>query len=412
MRGPATPAGHEIPRQTPLSALFGVLACAPVTAPKICLCMIVRDEAGVIERCLGEVRAHVDAWCVVDTGSVDDTVQRVRSAMSGLPGEVFERPWVDFGHNRSEALALCREHFGATCDYALMLDADDVLRAEGGLALPAGDAPGYMLDVRLGDGSFTFKRVHLMRLDLPWRYVGVLHEYPMIEGEAAAHDRLPALEGPEIRTYNDGARNQKGREKYAADAKLLESALQREPDNARYQFYLAQCLRDAGETDRAIAAYHRRCELGGWAEELWFAKWQVAKLRAERGDTWPEVLAALLAAYESRPTRAEPLVALAGIARQRKDWNLAYLFAQKAMHISPPADLLFVDEAAHAWRPLDEASIAAHYLGNYDEALRLADLALADTRIPAAQRERILENRRYSLRALGQMPAGPLPPTS
>src|SRR5512144_1850487 len=69
----------------------------------VCLNMIVRDEAAVIGRCLQSVRPWIDSWCVVDTGSRDETPAIVRSALAGLPGELIERPWIDQEHNRNEA---------------------------------------------------------------------------------------------------------------------------------------------------------------------------------------------------------------------------------------------------------------------------------------------------------------------
>jgi glycosyltransferase involved in cell wall biosynthesis len=70
--------------------------------------MIVKDEAHVIERCLRSVLPFVDWWVVADTGSSDGTQDLVRSTLAALPGELVERPWVDFGHNRQEVLELAR----------------------------------------------------------------------------------------------------------------------------------------------------------------------------------------------------------------------------------------------------------------------------------------------------------------
>lgn len=44
--------------------------------PSIRLCMIVKNEACVIERCLASVRDLVDTWVISDTGSTDG-IQRV-----------------------------------------------------------------------------------------------------------------------------------------------------------------------------------------------------------------------------------------------------------------------------------------------------------------------------------------------
>ena len=73
---------------------------------RICLNMIVRDEAAVIERCLRSARPYIQAWAVSDTGSSDGTQDIVRRVLGDLPGELIERPWIDFAANRNEALQL------------------------------------------------------------------------------------------------------------------------------------------------------------------------------------------------------------------------------------------------------------------------------------------------------------------
>jgi glycosyltransferase involved in cell wall biosynthesis len=82
---------------------------------------------------------------IVDTGSTDGTQELIREALADLPGALIERPWVDFAHNRNEALAAAR----GRCDYILLIDADDTVAFDGGLRaagahvrrLPCRDAP-------------------------------------------------------------------------------------------------------------------------------------------------------------------------------------------------------------------------------------------------------------------------------
>ena len=76
--------------------------------PRICLNMIVKDEAPVIERCLRSVKPWIDHWVIVDTGSSDGTQAMIRKFMADLPGVLHERPWRDFAHNRNQAMALAR----------------------------------------------------------------------------------------------------------------------------------------------------------------------------------------------------------------------------------------------------------------------------------------------------------------
>jgi glycosyltransferase involved in cell wall biosynthesis len=44
----------------------------------IALCMIVKDEASIIRRCLEQVRPLIDYVLIVDTGSVDGTQLVIR----------------------------------------------------------------------------------------------------------------------------------------------------------------------------------------------------------------------------------------------------------------------------------------------------------------------------------------------
>jgi glycosyltransferase involved in cell wall biosynthesis len=96
-----------------------------MSRPTICLSMIVRNEAHVVEEALASVAPHLDYWIVVDTGSTDGTQDVIRQFFSArsLPGELHERTWHDFGANRTEALALC----DGNAEYAWVIDADDVV---------------------------------------------------------------------------------------------------------------------------------------------------------------------------------------------------------------------------------------------------------------------------------------------
>lgn len=348
--------------------------------------MIVRNEAAVIGRCLASVRPWIGAWAIVDTGSTDGTQELVRSLMADLPGALIERPWVDFATNRNQALDLAAG-FG---DYALIIDADEILEFDADAQFPARlDAPGYYLGQHLDGAEFEYQSVKLLRHDVGWRWQGVLHEYPAADPTPA----LARLDGLRVRSFPDGARSRRPvRDKYLDDARVLEAALAAEPDNARYAFYLAQSLRDAGENAAALAAYERRIAMGGWEEELWYSKFQIAVL-LERLDGPPgDVVDAYLAAYEARPSRAEPLCELARHLRLRGRHAGAYLHARAASEIEMPADLLFIDSSVYRWRARDERAVAAFYVGRRDECAALCRELLADPALPAGQRPRVEAN--------------------
>jgi glycosyltransferase involved in cell wall biosynthesis len=93
--------------------------CDPtLKAPRLSLCMIVKNEARNLECCIQPLKPVLDEIIVVDTGSTDET----REIARGLGAKVFDFPWCDdFAAARNESIKY------ATGDYILWLDADDRL---------------------------------------------------------------------------------------------------------------------------------------------------------------------------------------------------------------------------------------------------------------------------------------------
>jgi len=340
--------------------------------------MIVKNEAAIIERCLRSVRPLISTWVIVDTGSTDGTQDIIRRFFADLPGELHERPWKNFGENRSEAMHLAR----GKADYTLVMDADDELSIPPDWQLPPLDRDAYHL--LLTRGGHSMYRAQLFRSVLPWRYEGVLHEYPTCDQEVQ-QAKMPGLR---ILMHPDSARSADP-EKYQKDARMLEEALALEPDNTRYAFYLAQSYRDAQMHEQAIAAYQKRATMGGFTEEVWYSLFQVGQISEKAGRTPNEVIAAYLAAFENRPTRAEAPCALARYCRMQGRHASAYLFARAAAEIPLPKDRLFLDEVVYAVRALDELAMAAHHTGRHADAARIAQALLANKKLPAGERGRI-----------------------
>jgi glycosyltransferase involved in cell wall biosynthesis len=347
----------------------------------LCLNMIVKNEAHVIRRCLDSVRPFVSHWVIVDTGSTDGTQDVIGAHFAGMPGTLYERPWRDFGTNRSEAISLARAHG----DYVIVMDADHVLHA------PAGFRFEHLVDdayyIRHRYAGIEYGLPILLATRIPWRYEGVLHEYVT----ADVPHRVVTLDGPWVDVRHEGARS-RDPQTYLKDAQVLRDALEKEPGNARYAFYLAQTLKDAGLLEQAFNAFIERATMQGFDEETWHARYQAAQIAERLGRDASEVTHAYLQAYNARPQRAEPLVQLARFHRERQQWPLAHLFARAASAIPRPADHLFVEEAVYAWRADDELSIAAWYVGAHDEGRQAAKRLLACARFPASERERIERN--------------------
>jgi glycosyltransferase involved in cell wall biosynthesis len=255
--------------------------------------MIVKNEAHVIQRCLDSVKQHVDGAVIVDTGSTDGTQDLIAQSMP--EAIVIDRPWVDFGYNRTEALALAKQH---PADYILLIDADEELRAASPFGPLTADLYGAWHQV--GD-RVRYPRPLLLRADRSWYWQGVLHE-ELLCRNVGLTSKLLAAEQARVVDHFDSSRNRRP-DKYLRDAELLAQ----QPRTPRNVFYLAQSYRDAGHYDLALDYYMVRCTMTGAAEETWYATYQVARLKEVLGRQLPEVREAYMRAYNARPTRAEPL---------------------------------------------------------------------------------------------------------
>lgn len=89
-----------------------------VSIMKLSLCMIVKNEAATLPKCLNSVRKVVDEMVVLDTGSID----RTPNIAQQLGAKVYHFKWCnDFSAARNAALKY------VTGDWILVLDADETL---------------------------------------------------------------------------------------------------------------------------------------------------------------------------------------------------------------------------------------------------------------------------------------------
>jgi glycosyltransferase involved in cell wall biosynthesis len=375
--------------------------------PSLCLVMIVKNESKVIKRCIDSVKDYIDYWVIVDTGSTDGTQEMIKSIMDGynIPGELHERPWVDFGHNRTESL----QYSKGKADYRLVIDADDVLVVENNSINPFQNlsADSYKVKIRLS--SLAYFRTQIVKGDQDWKYVGVLHEY--LSGPSDIQVTENFVEGAEMHASVSGhTRDIKGKAKYHNDALIFEKALITTPKEdlpidleRRYVFYMAQSYRDAGMYERSMEAYQRRVDLGGWAEEVYISKYWIANLKQRMGKSEDEIINSYLQAWEYRPNRIEALYHLIKFLGTQKRYALAFALASVGMKTGPCSDILFVEEEIWRWRMPDEYAVLSFYNGNAKEAYKTTKVLMESqffNAIPPQDRERIQKNMEFYEQAL------------
>jgi glycosyltransferase involved in cell wall biosynthesis len=280
--------------------------------------MIVKDEAACIRRCLESALPVIDSWAITDTGSSDGTMDLIREILGHLPGVLSRHPFVNFAASRNQALEYAQMD-GAS--HILFLDADDYLIGSGRPTLDTD-----IVDVEVRRGNIRYTRPAIVRAGLRWEWRGVLHEalYGVDNPTRRTTDAF------KIQTTFDGTRSSDPL-KYHKDAATLQQEVDNGDTSCRTLFYLAQSLRDAGETATAQVIYQQRADrLDGWDEETYVAQLWAARLaHANNLDPLP----LFLRAYWMRPSRPEA-------ARE-----LSRFFGRAAIMNQNTRDALFVEMA-------------------------------------------------------------------
>lgn len=348
----------------------------------VCLNMIVKDEADVIETCLKSVLPLIDTWIIVDTGSSDQTKEQIQKTLQGVPGELHSRPWVDFAHNRNEALQLTK----GKADYLLFIDADEILQFDSDYTFPPLTLDRYDIRVRqLNAGDIH--RTLLVKNTITWRWEGILHEY-ITASEERTRGFLPELLN--ICNASIGARS-KNPNKTLDDAKTLAKALEKEA-NPRYAFFAGLSFLASKEYPSAIKYFEQRLSMNSSdAQETYNTAYHLG-ISYHKYDQKEKALPLFFLAHQLRPYRAEPLFKAAICYREQQNYLLGYLLTQYALKLPYPSQDNCVDYTAYDYGILIEFAQCATLSGHLEEGLNAWEKLLETPNLPKDLRERVSLN--------------------
>jgi len=316
---------------------------------------MVKNEEKILKRCLESVENIADCFCICDTGSTDNTVNIANKFLETHSGCVTVVPWKNFGHNRSasfdNAQAYIRNElkWNLNDTYGLLLDADMVF-VPGTLKKQVLTEPGYSF-IQM-NGEIEYYNCRLIRMDYPWKCVGVTHEY----WDGPTKNISKAI--CHIDDRNDGGCKH---DKFQRDKTLLEKGLKDEPTNGRYMFYLAQTYKCLDLHKEAIKMYKKRINAGGWDEELWYSHYMIGEIYATMKN-YPKFEEWMLKAHAYRPSRSEPLAKLAEYFRIIGQHYKSYHYIQLGRNIQFSSDSLFVETKVYQGKFDYEASIVEYYV--------------------------------------------------
>ena len=315
----------------------------------ICLIMIVKNEERQLPRCLNSVKNHIDYFVIIDTGSTDKTKEIIKEFSKIVPGELYERKWVNFGYNRTELLKIAKNK----ADYFLMCDADEEIVFLKEFDSSKLDKSKYMIKY---NGNLLYRVPYLIDASIDWKFVGVTHEYLVTETEK--NITVENLDTISINDYGDGGSKQN---KFKRDIELLENALKQEPNNARYMFYLANSYKDIGNYEKAIYWYDKRIKQGGWDEEI-TCSYEYKGICQEKQGKYLQAIETWLRGFEYNPKRVECLYNAIRVLRKQGFYKTAYQLLLKAKTIPfPKDDILFVNKRIYEFELDYEETLLSYY---------------------------------------------------
>ena len=338
---------------------------------KICVYAICKNEERFADRWMDSM-SEADQVIVLDTGSTDNTVERLRARGASVTVETIS-PW-RFDTARNRSLELVPED----TDICVCTDLDEVLRPGWRAALEAAWTPGagqatyrYVWSFN-PDGSegvvFWYEKIHARR---GYQWTHPVHEVLTWVGEGQAGPHV-AVEGIQLDHHPDPG---KSRGQYLP---LLELSVEEDPEDDRNTHYLGREYMFHRRWDDCIATLKRHLSMpkATWRDEraasMRFIAYSYAqKLEFTLARDW------YLKAIAEAPHLREPYIDLARLLYDLEEWEGVLYFTSCALAITRRPRSYICEAAPWGSLPHDLRAIAFHRTGRMDQALAEAKTALA-----------------------------------
>ena len=318
-----------------------------------------------------ESMAEADHICVLDTGSMDGTVEILADLGVIVRREEID-PWrFDVARNRSMEL------IPEDTDICVCTDLDEVFRPGWRAALERAWRPGteqlrysyiWSFDEHGRPGTeFLQEKIHAPGV---FRWVHPAHE--VLERTDGAVS-WPVAEAPEI-VLEHHPDHGKSRGGYL---RLLEISVRERPNDDRNAHYLGREYMFHRRWDEAIAQLQRHLTLptATWAAERSASMRFISRCYLAKGDQ-PEVMRWALRAVAEAPELRESWVQAEEAAYAGEDWPAAAFFGGKAVAVTKKSGCYINEERAWGAYPWDAMAYALYRLGDLEGAAAATERAL------------------------------------
>lgn len=343
---------------------------------------ICKNESQFVSRYMASMR-EADAVYVLDTGSTDDTVEKLKNEGAVVQQEIIS-PW-RFDTARNRSLQMVPE--GA--DICVCTDLDEVF------------LPGWRQKIE----EAWARGAEQLRYKYVWRFTpddkedvvffadkiharrGFCWTHPV--HEVLTHEGTPRkilAEGVQLNHYPD---LQKSRAQYLP---LLELSVQEDPLDDRNRHYLGREYLFTGQYDKCIQTlkHHLTMPTATWRDERSASLRYIACAYGEMGNRYQQERYLLRAAAEA-PHLREGWLDLARFSYQEMNWPAVMYFCERALSICDRPRTYITEGASFGALPYDLLSVAAFHLGIKEKALDAVNAAID----LEPDNERLLKNKEW-----------------
>lgn len=342
---------------------------------KICVYAICKNESQFVDRWVDSMQ-EADEIVVVDTGSTDDTVEKLKARGCRVEIKTWA-PW-RFDEPRNYAMSLASED----CNIFISTDLDEVLEPGWADILRAEWIDGKHTRAQYkyawshaknGEPArvFYYDKIH----DKNWKWKYPVHEL-LVRNDKCGYnveETLNLFDKIYLHHYPDRT---KSRGSYL---KLLELRVKENPTNDSYgKLYLAH------------EYYYRRqyytCTEFITKDLLYdkhlYTNMELANIYLFLGDAyremgkWESAVAAWISAIQIDKTYREPYLRLAAAANNNKQYYLAIGYVKEALASSIRRYSWLEQDNSWNAEPYDILSISYYYLGDYEKSFANINKAL------------------------------------
>lgn len=324
----------------------------------ITLCMIVKDEEEVLQKCLNSVKEICDEIIIVDTGSTDKTKEIAKE----FTENVIDFLWInDFSAARNFSFS------HATKDYILWLDADDILLKEDlqkfknlkkdlDISIDAVSMRYHTAFDEYGNPTFSFRRNRLVKRENNFQWIGPVHEYLEVGGNIYTAD-IAITHRKSDKSFQSIQSDR--------NLKIYESRLEKgEEFTPRDLYYYANELKDHALFQKSSLYYQAfLATKKGWVEDEIRACINMAECYRNLGNAEKEKESLVMSICYDVP-RPEVSCRLGDLYKSKRNYKKAIIWYSLALEIVEDDHQGFKQEAYSTWYPHLQLCVCYWQIGN------------------------------------------------